>query len=82
MKFGILRDKFKLKKFQSLYFVFEYWFRDIKSLIEGTHGISKLKLNFSPQYLVCLGHTYMVLIGQYLPMLECKQSQIHVCQIF
>ena len=30
MKFGILRDKFKLKKLQSLYFVFEYWFRDIK----------------------------------------------------
>ena len=29
MKFGILTDKFKLKKFQSLYFVFEYWFRDI-----------------------------------------------------
>ena len=27
MKFGTLRDKFKLKKFQSLYFVFEYWFR-------------------------------------------------------
>ena len=30
MTFGILRDKFKLKKFQSLYFVFEYWFGDIK----------------------------------------------------
>ena len=30
MKFGILRDKFKLKKFQSLYFVFEYWFRNIR----------------------------------------------------
>ena len=30
MKFGILRDKFKLIKFQSLYFVFDYWFRDIK----------------------------------------------------
>ena len=30
MKFGILKDKFKLKKIQSLYFVFEYWFRDIK----------------------------------------------------
>ena len=25
-----LRDTFKLKKFQNLYFVFEYWFRDIK----------------------------------------------------
>ena len=33
MKFGILRDKFKLKKFQSLYFVFEYWFRDIKEIL-------------------------------------------------
>ena len=30
MKFCKLRDKFKQKKFQSLYFVFEYWFRDIK----------------------------------------------------
>ena len=30
IKFSILRDKFKLKKFQSLYLLFEYWFRDIK----------------------------------------------------
>ena len=49
MKFGILRDKFKLKKFQSLYFAFEYWFRDIKGSIEGTHGIQADLDLHSPQ---------------------------------
>ena len=60
MKLGILGDKFKLKQLQGLYFVFEHWFRDIKGQIEGTHGISKLKLNLLLNtwcLRVCSGHS-------------------------
>ena len=53
MKFGILRDKFKLKKFLRLYFVFEYWFRDIKGLIEGDPWDFGIEIELAPQYLVC-----------------------------
>ena len=49
MKFGILRDKFKLKKFQSLYFVSEYWLGILPDPWDF-----KIEIELAPQYLVCL----------------------------
>ena len=79
MKFGILRDKFKLKKFPSLSFVFEYRLEILWAKLKGPMGFEN-EIELAHQYLVCppfpLVMALILLVIQFIRALICLMGML------